>query len=132
MLRYYSAIIGSVVELDVSDELEREIRRSYWREAKSRERFLQRCLPLEEGYGFEEDKDSSIEAIIVHNEAIEALKQVLETLTDRQRQAVQCLYYDELSLTETAHILGISVPRMSQYHKRLKEIIKQRFIELYF
>lgn len=130
MLRYYNGIAGRVIDVDVNDIIEREVRRSCWREKKQRERYYMRVVPLEDGYGFDRVECDFANAAI-REEQIRVLRRVLKSLNERQKKVIQCIYYEEMKLTETAKLLGVSVPYLSKYHKNLKGIIKEKFIRLY-
>lgn len=130
MLRYYSEIIGRVVEVDVGEVIEREVRRSYWREQKQKERYNRRVLPLEDGYGFDRDYCSFVDRLILE-EQIEVLREVLSELDEKQRSVVQCIYYDEMKLCDTAKLLGMTAPYLSKYHKKLKGVIREKFMKRY-
>ncbi len=90
MLRYYSEIMSRVVDVDVDDVIEREVRRSYWREKKQRERYYMRMVPLEDGFGFDGVECRFIDEIILE-EQVRILREVLKGLNERQGRAVYLL-----------------------------------------
>lgn len=130
MLRYYSKIEEKVVEVMVSDVVASEVRRSYWREQKQRERYYKKCTLLEDGYGYS-GVDSDFVSKFIRDEEIRVLRKVLKTLDEKQMSVIQCIYYDEMNLTETAKVFAVSVPYMSRYHKKLKDLIRERFLKMY-
>jgi hypothetical protein len=58
---------------------------------------------------------------------VEHLHELVDTMTDRQQEVYKLLFIEECSLTETAAILGMSVPTVYNHKKRILEIIKKNF-----
>lgn len=48
----------------------------------------------------------------------ECLAQAIQRLTPRERTVVSLLYYNELSLSEIAHVMNLSASRISQLHSK--------------
>jgi RNA polymerase sigma factor (sigma-70 family) len=53
---------------------------------------------------------------------VERLREVVETLTDSQRELYKLVVLDGYSLTEAARLMGTSIPNI---HKRMERIYKQ-------
>ena len=62
--------------------------------------------------------------ILKREEVRKILKKVLEELPSRERTVIILYYYEELTLREIGHILGISESRVSQIHGKV--ILKLR------
>lgn len=58
---------------------------------------------------------------------VEHLHELVDNMTDRQQEVYKLLFIEECSLTETAEILGMSVPTVYNHKKRISEIIKKNF-----
>ncbi len=58
---------------------------------------------------------------------VEHLHEIIDTMTARQQEVYKLLFIEECSLTETAEILGMSVPTVYNHKKRILEIIKKNF-----
>jgi len=48
---------------------------------------------------------------------IEAIRDVLSTLSETEQLVIQLYYFEELSLKEIAEVLGVTESRVSQIHK---------------
>ncbi len=58
---------------------------------------------------------------------VERLWEIVADMTERQQQVYQLHLIEGYSLTETAAILGMSVPTAYNHKKRIFEIIKEKF-----
>ncbi len=66
------------------------------------------------------------EEVIEQNELKLMMKEALETLTERERKVIVLYYYEELTLKEVSHILGVSESRVSQLHTKGLQKMKKR------
>lgn len=66
------------------------------------------------------------EEVIEQNELKLMMKEALETLTERERKVIILYYYEELTLKEVSHILGVSESRVSQLHTKGLQKMKKR------
>lgn len=77
--------------------------------------------------------DNNPEKIALKREMQNILENSLEQLNERERILLNLYYVEELSLTEIAYILEISIPRVSQIHGKtllkLRERIKSQWGE---
>ncbi len=64
------------------------------------------------------DEDVSPEERLGHKEATRMLAQALEILTEQERTVVGLFYGEELTTTDVARVMGLSVSRISQIHHR--------------
>jgi len=71
------------------------------------------------------NKDN-IEEKVEQDQLIEAVKGILTTLNDREQTIIQLYYFEELNLKEISEILEISESRISQLHKKLMKLIRDR------
>ncbi len=74
-------------------------------------------------------KDEHIEIVIEREQMIEAIKDILSTLSDREQMIITLYYYDELNLKEISKLLEISESRISQIHKKLVKQLRSKLIE---
>lgn len=58
---------------------------------------------------------------------VERMREIVDTMTERQKQVYYHLYVHDFNVKETAAILGISSPAVTKYKKRIIEIIKKNF-----
>ena len=76
-----------------------------------------------------ENKHEDIEKIIEKEQMIEAIKDILSTLSEREQMIITLYYYEELNLKEISTLLEISESRISQIHKKLVKQLRERLIE---
>ncbi len=74
-------------------------------------------------------RDEDIEKVIEKEQMIEAIKDILSTLSDREQMIITLYYYDELNLKEISKLLEISESRISQIHKKLVKQLRSKLIE---
>ncbi len=74
-------------------------------------------------------RDEDIEKVIEKEQMIEAIKDILSTLSDREQMIITLYYYDELNLKEISFLLEISESRISQIHKKLVKQLRLKLIE---
>ena len=74
-------------------------------------------------------KDEDIEKVIEKEQMIEAIKDILSTLSDREQMIITLYYYDELNLKEISELLEISESRISQIHKKLVKQLRNKLVE---
>lgn len=58
---------------------------------------------------------------------VERLRQIVTTMTERQKQVYQFHLLEGFSVKETAAILGMSSPAVTKHKQRIIEIIKENF-----
>jgi len=78
-------------------------------------------MPIEDQLNYFEDVSKQIE----REELIEAIKNVLSTLSETEQLVIQLYYFEELSLKEIAEVLGVSDSRVSQIHKKVIKKIRE-------
>lgn len=61
------------------------------------------------------------------NPEVERLRQIVATMTERQKQVYQLHLLEGFSVKETAAILGMSSPAVTKHKQRIIEIIKENF-----
>lgn len=54
---------------------------------------------------------------VEHDNLVDLIKSVLETLSEREQLVIQLYYFEELNLKEISQILNITESRISQIHK---------------
>ncbi len=74
-------------------------------------------------------KDEDIEKVIEKEQMIEAIKDILSTLSEREQMIITLYYYDELNLKEISELLEISESRISQIHKKLVKQLRSKLVE---
>lgn len=71
----------------------------------------------DESTGLSEDK-------LIKKEQLQYMEKAIRTLTEREQQILQLIYFEELSMTEVGYVCDISTPRVSQIHG--KALLKLR------
>lgn len=56
-------------------------------------------------------------------ERAEALAKALARLADRQREVLHLVFYDELSISEAAQVMGVSLGTARQHYERGKHVL---------
>ncbi len=74
----------------------------------------------------EEDVDASMTSRLFD----EKIRDVINTLPERERSIVEMYYYRDLTFKEIAAVLGVTESRVSQLHSRMKRRLKEPMAEL--
>ncbi len=61
----------------------------------------------------------------------ERLASEIDKLTTKERQVVSLYYYEELTMKETAEVLGVTESRVSQIHSTALQKLKRRLKDVY-
>lgn len=75
------------------------------------------------------DEGVDIEGEIEKKERIGILKEAIQKLNHREKLILSLYYNEELSLKEIQQVLGISMPRISQIHKKVLKKLKDTLKE---
>ncbi|WP_457561403.1 RNA polymerase sigma factor FliA [Caminibacter sp.] len=78
-------------------------------------------MPIEDQLNYYDNIEKKIE----EEELIEKIKEVLETLGEKEKLIIQLYYFEELSLKEISEILGVTESRISQIHKKVITKIRE-------
>lgn len=65
-------------------------------------------------------------ALAYENELRESVARLLSTLSSRQREVIQLVFYHDLTLEQTAQVLGISIGSARVHYERGKENLRRR------
>ncbi|MCF6137132.1 FliA/WhiG family RNA polymerase sigma factor [Pseudalkalibacillus berkeleyi] len=81
------------------------------------------------GYTIEDKKVETPENLMLTGELHTHLAEVIKELNEKEQLVVSLFYYEELTLTEIGHVLGLSTSRISQIHSKslfkLKGVLKK-------
>ncbi len=66
------------------------------------------------------------ERVVEKHELREILTHVIENLLENEKRVIMFYYYEELTLKEISHILGVSESRISQIHTKALKKMKKR------
>ncbi len=66
------------------------------------------------------------ERVVEKHELRGILAQVIENLLENEKRVIMFYYYEELTLKEISHILGVSESRISQIHTKALKKMKKR------
>lgn len=94
------------------------------REAKNLSE-ISMLLPLDEQFGVLSNEESTIEKV-EKEDLIEKIMEILKEFSLKEQQIIQLYYFEELNLGEISEVLGISVSRISQIHKKLMLKLRER------
>lgn len=79
----------------------------------------------------EEDSETLGDIIPIPEKAenpdVERLREIVSTMSERQKQVYQLHFIEGFSVKETAAILGMSSPAVTKHKQRVIEIIKKKF-----
>ncbi|WLD95178.1 FliA/WhiG family RNA polymerase sigma factor [Alkalihalobacillus sp. AL-G] len=70
------------------------------------------------GYTIEDKKVNTPETILLTDELHQHLTEIIKELNEKEQLVVSLFYYEELTLTEIGHVLGLSTSRISQIHSK--------------
>lgn len=121
----YKFVDGTTNEIEVTDELYlihlqlvQMEKRNHWRETR---RHTSLNYLFENEIDFE-DKSADTLAIIIRRENIERVHKALITLSDKRRDLVRKVFYEEMKMRQIASQTGVSHTAISQ---RMKTICKR-------
>ena len=105
-------------------ELLQQEKRNHWNETRQHASLY---YLIENGIDFE-DKSADTLAIIIQRENTERVHKALLTLSDKRRELVHKIYYEEMTMRQIASQTGVShtaiSQRMKTIRKRLQKAIK--------
>jgi len=86
---------------------------------------------LEQGAEVRVDADASShfeqpERMMEKEEMKQILLETLKQLTENERRVITLYYYEDLTLKEISHILGVSESRVSQLHTKALQKMRQK------
>ena len=106
----YKFVDGTTNEIEVTDELYlihlqlvQMEKRNHWRETR---RHTSLNYLFENGIDFE-DKSADTLAIIIRRENIERVHKALLTLSDKRRDLVRKVFYEEMTMRQIASQTGV-------------------------
>ncbi|HCX65245.1 MAG TPA: FliA/WhiG family RNA polymerase sigma factor [Eubacteriaceae bacterium] len=76
-----------------------------------------------------DDKSPSPEDDFLSKERKSILTEAIQTLSEREQTLLSLYYVEELTLKEIAHIMGVSIPRVSQIHGKTLMKMRRYFTE---
>ena len=124
----YKFVDGTTNEIEVTDELYlihlqlvQMEKRNHWRETR---RHTSLNYLIENGIDFE-DKSADTLAIIIRRENIERVHKALLTLSDKRRELVHKIYYEEMRMRQIASQTGVSHTAISQRMKTIRNRLKK-------
>jgi RNA polymerase sigma-70 factor (ECF subfamily) len=130
MIIKYEFLTGEVVEVEVADdigEISVEIDRNIYNSNRRETRRHNSIFTMEEKGHQLKDDSCNIEVDLEEKERTENLKRALEKLLPQQRDLIQKVFYEELSIVEIAKQEGVSEAairnRLKKIYKKLKKIL---------
>lgn len=103
----------------IRNHARREWRRSFWQ--------LRRAASWEEGLAVA-GRETAADEVVYLGEMRELLQRALARMPRRQREVLQLVFYHDLSLAETAQVLGIGLGSGRRHYDRGKKKLR-RFLE---
>lgn len=123
VVKCYDTLTGKYVDVPVSKEIEEYIRRSYWREDMQERRYYKRVVNIEDCHEKMEDifqaKQELINGIVKQEEQVRIARKVNE-LKAKQKAVVTLVYGRELTVTEAAKVLQVSISYVSRLLKEAR------------
>ena len=124
----YKFVDGTTNEIEVTDELYliylqlvQMEKRNHWRETR---RHISLNYLFENGIDFE-DKSADTLAIIIRRENIERVHKALLTLSDKRRDLVRKVFYEEMTMRQIASQTGVSHTAISQRMKTIRKRLQK-------
>ena len=124
----YKFVDGTINEIEVTDELYlihlqlvQMEKRNHWRETR---RHTSLNYLFENGIDFE-DKSADTLAIIIRRENIERVHKALLTLSDKRRDLVRKVFYEEMTMRQIASQTGVSHTAISQRMKTIRKRLQK-------
>ena len=124
----YKFVDGITNEIEVTDELYlihlqlvQMEKRNHWRETR---RHTSLNYLIENGIDFE-DKSADTLAIIIRRENIERVHKALLTLSDKRRDLVRKVFYEEMTMRQIASQTGVSHTAISQRMKTIRKRLQK-------
>ncbi len=125
----YKFVDGTTNEIEVTDELyliHLELvqmeKRNHWRETR---RHTSLNYLIENGMDFE-DKSADTFAIIIRRENIERVHKALLTLSDKRRELVHKIYYEEITMRSIARERSVSHSSISQQMATIRKRLQKQ------
>lgn len=119
-IKCYDTLSKEYVTVQVTDEIEEYVKRSYWRENMQERRFNMRKVMLNEQFSLDDVSwgDVTLDCIIKDVE-LQTIYEVIMASDERTRLIVYYRYYEGYTLTEIAKKLGISTSYMSKLMRKI-------------
>ena len=124
----YKFVDGTTNAIKVTDELYlihlqlvQMEKRNHWRETR---RHTSLNYLFENGIDFE-DKSADTLAIIIRRENIERVHKALLTLSDKRRDLVSKVFYEEMTMRQIASQTGLSHTAISQRMKTIRKRLQK-------
>ena len=102
-------------------ELLQQEKRNHWKETR---RHTSLYYLIENGIDFE-DKSADTLAIIIRRENIERVHRALLTLSDKRRDLVRKVFYEEMTMRQIASQTGVSHTAISQRMKTIRKHLQK-------
>ncbi len=125
----YKFVDGTMNAVEVTDELyliHLELvqmeKRNHWRETR---RHISLNYLIQNGIDFE-DKSADTLAIIIRRENIERVHKALLTLSDKRRELVHKIYYEEITMRSIARERGVSHSSISQQMATIRKRLQKQ------
>ncbi len=125
----YEFVTGEIIEIQISDhiaEIVIEIERDTYN-SNRRETRRHNSIEHMQGRGLQfSDKGASVIAIVEEKETNEALHNMLDKLLPQQKELVQKVFFQGMSITQIARDEGVSETairnRLNKIYKKLKAL----------
>ena len=125
----YKFVDGTTNTVEVTEEiylihleLLQQEKRNHWRETR---RHTSLYYLIENGIDFE-DKSADTLAIIIRRENTERVHKALLTLSDKRRDLVHKVYYEEMSNRAIAEQIGVTHTAISQRMKTIRKRLQKQ------
>ena len=103
-------------------ELLQQEKRNHWNETRQHASLY---YLIENGIDFE-DKSADTLAIIIRRENIERVHKALLTLSDKRRDLVRKVFYEEMTMRQIASQTGVSHTAISQRMKTIRKRLQKQ------
>ena len=126
----YEFLTGEIIEIEVSDDIAEvaiEIERDTYN-SNRRETRRHNSIEDMEGQGLQfDDKGVAVATIVEEKETNEALQNALDKLLPQQKELVQKVFFQGMSIAQIARAEGVNEAairnRLNKIYKKLKNIL---------
>lgn len=130
-MKCYDTMTGKYIDVEVSEKIELEYKRSCWREDQQERRYFKRIVCFEDSIEYLNGYTRKLEDSVILKQEVELLYNSIRMLDKRSRRVIQLVYFEGLSKTEAAKVMGLSVSYMGRLLKKIRSRLKVLILKEY-
>lgn len=130
MIKCYDTLTNEYKDVILDENIETELKRSYWREEHAERRYFARTMEFNESIKLSNKNKDILDSLILKDE-IEVLDECIKELSDRSQKVIYYKYYCDMSNVEIGRILGLSNSYIGKIVKTIKAQLKESILNRY-